>query len=125
MLEDHEQKEAETFNNLRQEIKDHKHESSTRHKEITNRLDHLSMSTSEYIRENGKLMKEIHTMFQAAFPDGDPIGHRHAHEVWVAEKKADKEFWLKTKQHVVQWGIVVAIGWVGIAVWTSLLQGPK
>jgi hypothetical protein len=43
----------------------------------------------------------------------------------VAEKKADKEFWLKTKQHVVQWGMVVGMAWVGIAIWTAFLQGPK
>lgn len=125
MLEEHERKEAETFSELRSEIKQQREASEERHREVTRRLEHLSSSTSSYIQENGKLMKEIHEMFKAAFPDGDPVGHRRSHEDWIEEQKTNREFWAKTKQHVVQWGIVVALGWVGIVLWTAFLQGPK
>jgi hypothetical protein len=123
-IERHEKMEEGKFADIKQDIEEHRAESNQRHAELTSRFDQMQSSSLHLLQANNTTVTEIHKMFKAAFPEGGPDAHRRAHESWIEKDKADREFWLKTKQHVVQWGIIVALAWLGVAAWASFLKGP-
>lgn len=88
------------------------------------RMEEMSKSTLAVVMEQNRVVTEIHTMFSEAFPEGDVESHRRAHEKWIKKAEADEQFWLKLKQHVVNWAVVAVIGWIGIALWAAFLRGP-
>lgn len=99
--------------------------SERRHKELCTRMDHMSHSTISAIETQNKTISEIHRLFIKAFPEGDAEAHRKSHESWIEKEKQDREFWLKLKQHVINWAVVAVIGWGGIVLWAAFLSGPK
>lgn len=124
-MEAHEKKEEQKYSEIKAEIKENRTESDARHTEVLGRFTEMQKSTMGLLQANNTTVNEIHKMFKEAFPEGDVQAHRKAHEHWIEKDKADKEFWLKLKLEVVKWGAVALIGWVGIALWTAFIQGPK
>jgi len=59
--------------------------------------------------------------------NGDPDfhGHREAHEVWIAESIARKEFWNKMKFELAKWGFIGFLGWGLVQLWLGVLHGPS
>ena len=55
-----------------------------------------------------------------AFPDGDPDGHRKAHEAWIRREQARAVFWERIRDEAVKWGIFGVIGFVVMAVWMAI-----
>lgn len=68
---------------------------------------------------------QVRELIRSAFPNGDPHGHRMAHEAQI--KQADG--WQKLKAEVVSkfvtGGIWVAAGWAAVTLWNSILSNIK
>lgn len=71
-----------------------------------------------------KLAEEIATLMCKSFPQGDPDGHRAAHEAWIKREEDKTEFWKKMRFEVSRWGIIGLLGWLAIVAWKAVLQGP-
>lgn len=125
VIENHEKKEAVTFNELKAEIKENRTESDARHTEVLDRFTEMQRSTMALLQTNNTTVNEIHKMFKEAFPEGDVQAHRKAHESWIEKDKADKEFWVKLKGDVIKWAVLAVLGWGGIVLWAAFVQGPK
>jgi hypothetical protein len=63
--------------------------------------------------------------FVSAFPAGDAVQHRLAHEAQIEDAREKKEFWGKIKFTLVALALTVAVSWIGIVVWKAFLIGPK
>lgn len=125
MVEKQEAEMAKQFGVIHKELRDQNAASNERHEKLGERLEHISESTLHAINLQNTTIQEIHKLFKAAFPEADAEGHRKAHESWMAKEKEDREFWLKLKQNTVNWGVIVLLGWIGLALWSAFLTGPK
>ena len=86
--------------------------------EIDNRLTkHMNDETKELAEVISEIMK-------AAFPDGDPEGHRRRHELELEELKERTEFWKKMRLELAKWGLLGFLGWASLALWSSFILGP-
>lgn len=86
----------------------------------------------ELFVEVGKMRKELHdhvkdekSVLANAFPDGDPDGHRRAHDAWIKKAEDQAVFWEKLKTSVVTWGVIGICVFIAGALWTAFLRGPK
>jgi hypothetical protein len=70
-------------------------------------------------------IKAEEAMFTHAFPDGDPDGHRVAHEAWIRRAEAQADFWEKLRGSVFTWGVVGLLGVLGLALWQYFLGRIK
>lgn len=84
-------------------------------KKLTN---HMTDETHELANEVAKLMA-------AAFPEGDPTGHRKHHEFVIKQAERRAAFWTDLAASTAKWGLVGFMGWVVYAMWRALLLGPK
>lgn len=124
VMEKHEAAEALTFAGIRKDVHDNKIASEQRHEELLDRFSQMQDSTLNALNANNATTREIHKMFKEAFPEGDVLSHRKAHEHWIAKDKEDREFWVKLKQDVVKWVAIAAMGWGGLVLWAAFLKGP-
>lgn len=124
-MEAHEKKEAQTFDEIKTDVKQNRVASELRHEEVLGRFEQMQTSTMTLLSANNSTTNEIHKMFKEAFPEGDVQGHRKSHEHWIQKDKDDKEFWLKLKQNTLNWVVIAVLGWMGLALWAAFLQGPK
>jgi hypothetical protein len=60
---------------------------------------------------------------KSAFPNGDTIAHREAHEAWIDEVKSRADFWKKMKFELAKWGLIGFLGWSAIQLWQAFLKG--
>lgn len=125
MFENHVREEMTRYDSIRDEIAEHRVASEERHLQLVDRISHMSQSTTSAIEKQNTMVREIHALFKAAFPEGDPNKHRLMHEALDEKAKADAEFWMKTKQNAVSAIVIAVIMWVGTLVWMGLLAGPK
>jgi hypothetical protein len=120
----HEQMEEEKFSELKCDIKAHQEASNARHKELTERIDQMSNSTLNAIRDISATARETHELFKKSIPNGDPEGHRRAHEAWIKKSEGDEKFWLDLKTSTVRTIVVGVLVWAGLALWAAFLKGP-
>jgi hypothetical protein len=80
--------------------------------------------TKHMTEETTDLAKEISKLMADAFPEGDPTGHRKLHEADIAKAKAKAAFWQKMFYELSKYGLMGFIGWLAIAGWSALVQGP-
>lgn len=114
----------EVINTMRQWLEDHKEEMLGQTRRIEERLEQLSASTLAVVNEQNKALKEIHAMFQAAFPKGDGAAHCRTHEALERKQEEEKEFWLDIKKKVIGWAGTAIIGWVAVVLWAAFVKGP-
>ena len=81
------------------------------------RIDSLIQSVTAFMARQDDLAK--------AFPNQDPDGHRLAHEQWLSESRAKKEFYDSLKKEVAKYGILGLAAWIAFHLWAAFLQGPK
>jgi len=82
--------------------------------------------TKHMLEETSELAQEIASLMIKAFPDGDPSGHKAAHEAWIKKTEAQAAFAEKMKFELIRWGLICFLGWAVIALWRSFLLGaPK
>jgi hypothetical protein len=60
-----------------------------------------------------------------AFPNADPDGHRAAHDAWIRKAESQTKFWEDMRGSVAKWGAIGALGFIALAVWKLVLEGPK
>jgi hypothetical protein len=113
-LDKHEEEEVKKYESIRSELRRNQ-----------DRIEQMSQSTLSVIQQQNQSLQEIHKLFKAAFPEGNADAHRMAHEAWMEKEKADREFWTKLKQHVINWAVVAALGWGGIIIWAAFAKGPN
>ena len=77
------------------------------------------------INETHELAAEVAKLMAAAFPEGDPHGHKAAHLAWIHKTEARAEFWEKLKYELSKWGLIGFFGWAIVALWQHFLQGPQ
>lgn len=63
--------------------------------------------------------------FISAFPNGDAVLHRRAHEEQMTEVDRKKEFWEKIKFTLVALALTAVTSWIVVVVWKAFLVGPK
>lgn len=68
---------------------------------------------------------QMHRLIADAFPNGDPHGHRMAHEKAIR----DAEGWSAIKRELITkvatGGVWVAMGWLLLAAWQAFKEGVK
>jgi hypothetical protein len=68
--------------------------------------------------------ESVHHALDAAFPDGDPEGHRRHHEAVIKKAEESAEFWATMRKEIGKWGLISVIGFLAVSAWQSFLQGP-
>ena len=62
-------------------------------------------------------------------PDASPQEkrkeHRAAHSRWIKNVLDEMERWKRIREEAYKWGVIVALGFIGTAVWKLFLEGPK
>jgi hypothetical protein len=82
--------------------------------------------TKHMLEETSELAQEIAALMIKAFPEGDPSGHKAAHEAWIKKTESQAAFWEKMKFELVRWGLIAIIGWAVVALWKQFVLGvPK
>lgn len=80
--------------------------------------DHINTEPQEWAEQLSMMMK-------SAFPNGDPDGHRKAHEDDMAAIAARADFWRKMLFEVTKYGLFGVLGWLAYTVWAAFVQGPS
>lgn len=80
--------------------------------------------TKHMTDETMELAQEISKLMAAAFPEGDPTGHRKHHEAVIAKAEARAAFWRKMLEEITKYGLIGLIGWLALTAWSAFLQGP-
>ena len=91
---------------------------------IDARIDDMQERMGSIVTLVGKYM-ETHNHVMNAFPGGDIIGHKEAHQAWIRETERRAEFWRNMKMELAKWGLIGFTGWVLIQLWTGALKGPS
>jgi hypothetical protein len=76
-------------------------------------------------RELGTHIEDEKCIIATAFPDSDADGHRRAHEAWIKKTEASTKFWDDLRASIAKWGAIGLLSFIAIAVWRSVLEGPK
>ena len=71
------------------------------------------------------LAEEIVKLMGRAFPDGDPDGHKRAHEAMIKKAEDSAAFWKQMRTKLSEWGLVGFCGWLLYAAWDAVLRGHK
>lgn len=93
----------------------------TVHRNVKSLDSRLSKHMTE---ETMELAQEISKLMAAAFPEGDPSGHRKHHEAVIANAEARAAFWRKMLDEITKWGLFGVLGWLASVAWSAFLQGP-
>lgn len=72
-----------------------------------------------------EMERSVERVFTRAFPDGDPEGHRHHHEIVIAAAQRRLELWDMLKKETAKWGLLGFLAWAGYALWQAFLLGPR
>lgn len=80
--------------------------------------------TKHMTEETKELAEAIKKLMDDSFPDGDPSGHRRAHEVRIKREEERAEFWKKMRLELGKWGLLGLVGWLVVVAWQAFLQGP-
>ncbi len=54
------------------------------------------------LNETHELAAEIAKLMAAAFPEGDPNGHKAAHVAWIRKEEDRAEFWKKMRYELAR-----------------------
>lgn len=68
--------------------------------------------------------RAIEKAMSAAFPDGDPEGHKRHHLAVIQAAEERAEFWKTMRKEVGKWGLISVLGFLALAAWNAFLQGP-
>lgn len=69
-----------------------------------------------YRAEVRQAVEAVHT---AAFPDGDPEGHRRHHELVIQREEVRVKFWNEMMLAGAKWMGLGVLGFVGTAIWIA------
>jgi hypothetical protein len=75
--------------------------------------------------ESLALAEAVATLMVKAFPEGDPDGHKAAHEADIQAAKDRAEFWKKMRFELSRAGLLGFLVWAGVQIWKGALAGPQ
>ena len=75
--------------------------------------------------ESLALAEAVATLMLKAFPEGDPDGHKAAHEADIQAAKDKAEFWKKMRFELSRAGLLGFLAWAVIQIWKGALAGPQ
>ena len=86
---------------------------------------HVASNRQHFDEKMDALEKNLTKLFASAFPNGDPIGHRNAHEAQI--KSADWWSRMKTETflNLAKSGAWVAVMWVAYAAWEHFKEAVR
>jgi septation ring formation regulator EzrA len=97
-------------------------------------VDYLQRDVLDHMKQEGETVRELKeglarveakvAEFVSAFPAGDAVQHRLAHEAQIEDAREKKEFWAKIKFTLVALVLTAVTGWIGFVVWRAFLLGP-
>jgi hypothetical protein len=116
---------TEKIDDLKDDLDAHMVKSEVRHNELTERIEHMSQSMLSAINKMNVTADQTYQLFKRAIPNDDPEGHKVAHEGWIKKAEQEEKFWLDVKSKAVSAVVIAVLGWIGLAIWTAFLQGPK
>jgi arginine deiminase len=86
----------------------------------------LNQTLIEHIeRDPVERAEAIRAAMTEAFPDGDPKGHREAHEAAMQIVRDRREFWKKMLFEISKYGLLGLLGWLAWVAWLAVLKGPR
>ena len=77
------------------------------------------------ITEARALAEAVSDLMTNAFPEGDPSGHKRAHEEQMQAISDKAEFWRKMRFELSRAGLVGFLVWATVQLWHGVLQGPS
>lgn len=80
--------------------------------------------TQHMENETTELAESIAKLLSAAFPAGDPDGHRRHHELVIKQAEERAAFWKVMRTEIAKWGLIGFLGWAFVSLWQSFLSGP-
>ena len=69
--------------------------------------------------------KSVNRVFERAFPDGDPEGHKQHHELVIKREEERLEFWMSMRKEIGKWGLIGILGFIVVSSWKAFLMGPN
>ena len=81
------------------------------------RLDALEAHLRSDIAQG---FRESNELFRSAFVDGDPVLHKHAHQLQIEAAAAQRDFWRDMTKKVAQGGVWAAIVGIAMTIWVYL-----
>ena len=90
--------------------------------EINGKIDKIDSRLSAHIADEPVQFKAL---FDQAFPEGDPDGHRRLHEAEIKRLEDRAQFWHELRNHLAKWGLIGFTGWLLYVAWLAFLKGPK
>lgn len=95
-------------------------------KTIQEDLNEIRSTLQIHIKtEPAEWAKVLSELMNKSFPEGDPVGHREAHEAQMKAIKDRAEFWHSLLKEITKWGIMGVLGWLAYHAWVAFLQGPR
>lgn len=106
-----------TFVDRRQRTEDaillHIKELQTSHKELSAKMNYHHAIFREEVE------KSVNSVFERAFPDGDPEGHRRYHEASIKAAEGRAKFWNEMALAGAKWAGLGALGFIATAIWIA------
>jgi C4-dicarboxylate-specific signal transduction histidine kinase len=78
---------------------------------------HLNESERRQKSRMDEGFDQVCDLLRSAFPDGDPVEHRKAHEQMIEFHKQRAEFYRDLKRQLAGKGLLAVLGLILIAVW--------
>ena len=95
-------------------------------KSIDSRLAALDTKLTDHIKTEPQEWADLlEDMMGKAFPNGDPEGHREAHESQMAAIRDRAAFWKTMLIEVSKYGILGVLGWLVFHAWAAFVKGPQ
>jgi hypothetical protein len=92
---------------------------------LMERMDRYDERLSTHMeQETIQLRQAMQEVMTNSFPDGDPDGHRRAHEAWIRKEEDKAKFWHEMVVAGAKWLGLGVLGFLATAAWTAFLQGP-
>lgn len=88
-------------------------------------IRHLQDHEGRVTRSMDKRFDEVVGLIKSAYPNDDPASHRAAHEGLIQTMNARREFFEELRKNLATWGVVGALGFIGIASWTLFISKVK
>lgn len=93
---------------------------------VHDKIESLDNKLTKHIHdETLQLAEEVSRLMLKSFPEGDPDGHRAAHEAWIRREESKTRFWEKMVFEITRWGVLGVLGWMLYHLWKAFIEGPK
>lgn len=79
--------------------------------------EHLNASERRQEAHMSEGFDRVCQMLRSAFPDGDPVEHRKAHEQMIEFHRQRTEFYRDLKRQLASKGVLALVGILLIALW--------